>query len=328
MELNMTTTDFLVVFISPYSFFHTAHAFIDGKALYEGNVEIHDRQITSENRIVVEQIEVGKKGFADPPIKLPVRLAVAILRDVNGDIELELPVSGDLDDPKFNYWPAVLQVLENNLEKIVTAPYRLFASMFSVDQEDLERVQWTYGQFQLEKPQEKSMRSIAKVLGQKSELALTYTSLQNRKRERDYLATFEAKRRYYCQEIMGGRHCELTAKDTAEIARINNQDSLFVSFLKERQPSDATVELTSVIDMAYYFIGGSIVDSTVNARIQIRDSLFRSAMRSEHGIAIDRIIEIPIDSLEPLPDTFNLIGPKFMLGFDLYEPVDSVQINN
>ena len=324
MELSMQTTDFLVVFASPYSFFFTAHAFIDGNGFYDGNIEIHNRQITSTNTIRIEDIEVGKKGFADPPIRLPVRLAVSILRDVNGDIELEVPVSGDLDDPKFNYWPAVFQVLENNLVKIVTAPYRLFASMFSVDEEDIEKMQWTYGQTTLEKSQEKSMRSLSKVLEGKPDLALTYIPLSNRQREREYLAGFESKRRYYCAEILKSSNCTLTAKDTLEIAGISNKDSLFNLYLREQQPLPPDGELKSVSELTVEFVGASVVDSTVEARAAIRESLFVNTMRSEYGIRPERIIRIPLDSVETPPDTFNLIGPKFILGFDLYEPSDTM----
>ena len=223
MELEMTTRDFLVSSLSPYSFFHTAYPFNYGSALYEGNVTISNRQVDSKNRVFIEGIEVGKKGFADPPVKLPVRLAVSILKDVNGDIELEVPVSGNLDDPKFNYWPAVLKVLENTLEKLVTAPFRLFANMFSVDEDHLQRIPWYYGQDRLEKEQTKRAKSVGKVLTAKPELAVTFTPINNIEREKDYVAIFASKTDYYLSRILKKTSVELTADDTIAIASIAHQ---------------------------------------------------------------------------------------------------------
>ena len=323
MELEMTTTNFIVSSVSPYSFYHTAYPFTHGDALYEGTLDIHDRQIQSENRLFIEDIQVGKKGFGDPPVRLPVRLAVSILRDVDGNIDLEVPVTGDLDDPKFKYWKAVWQVLVNNLEKLVTAPYRLFATMFSVDEDDLREIPWLFGQTGLEKEQRKRGQSIAKVLAAKPELALMYTPVNNLAMESEYLAVFESKSRFYRQEILKKPGVTLTSADTAEIASIANRDSTFYSFLRSKTGAD---DLASTQEMSIMLVGKDTVYNNVAARQSMRQEAFIQLMTADHQIAPTRIQFVPADSLDTPPDTFNLSGPYFLLRYGLDESQDSALI--
>lgn len=315
MELDIEMTDFLVAFMSPYTFFHTAHPFTNGSAYYKGSVYIHDHKIESKNKIFIENIQVGRKGFADPPIKLPVRLAVSLLRDLDGNIELEIPVSGDLDDPKFSYWPVVLKVLSNTLKKLVTAPFRLFASMFKVNEEDLKQVNWTFGQFELENQQIKQFKSISKVLEAKPQFSLTYTPLENREKEKNYLAVFLSKEDFYRQEVILDPNHIFSSADTIAIATISNQDSAFIQFLRSNHPTEDKLIATS--DFARLYIGEDHIANEVENRIALRDTLFSNHLTRVYQIAPARIVLVRPDSLVNFPDTFNLAGPKYLLGFKL-----------
>jgi len=323
MELEMVTKDFLVSFVSPYSFEYTAYPFTYGDALFEGTVKIQNRQISSSNHLFVEDMEVGRKGFADPPIKLPIRFAVSILKDLDGNIDLDVPVKGDIDDPKFVYWPAVFKVLKQTLVKIVSAPYRLFAGMFKVDEDDLKFIRWVYGQDVAEKDQIKRARSIAKVLNGKPELALTYTPVDNIEKEVDYIAMFAAKEQYYRDEVIDDLRSPLTGKDTIAIGQIAATDSLFYDYLKAQMPEE---KLLSANEMARLIVGADSLHADVKQRIIKRDSIFRNLMLAGHEITPERIIRVPFDSIETKPDTFNLVGPVYFLGFKLDETVaDSLQ---
>ena len=79
---------------------------------------------TPQHHIVIDQLEFGEKTASKDAVSLPVKLAVALLKDRNGVIDLPLPVTGSLDDPKFRLGPIIWKVLLNILEKAVTAPVR------------------------------------------------------------------------------------------------------------------------------------------------------------------------------------------------------------
>ena len=92
------------------------------------------RRLGAEGAAVVvgdRKAEWGEETAAKGEATLPVKLATALLRDRNGVIELDVPVTGSIDDPKFRIGPIVWQVIKNILSKAVTAPFALLGSLFA-----------------------------------------------------------------------------------------------------------------------------------------------------------------------------------------------------
>src|SRR5208282_3894412 len=92
--------------------------------------KVDGRKLDAQHHIVVDQLEFGDKTASKDAVSLPVKLAVALLKDRDGIIDLNLPVSGSLDDPKFRLAPIIWKVFVNILEKAVTAPFALLGSLF------------------------------------------------------------------------------------------------------------------------------------------------------------------------------------------------------
>ena len=88
-----------------------------------------DRKLDAQHHIIIDQLEFGDKTASKDAVSLPVKLAVALLKDRNGVIDLNLPVSGSLDDPSFRLAPIIWKVFVNILEKAVTAPFALLGTL-------------------------------------------------------------------------------------------------------------------------------------------------------------------------------------------------------
>ena len=88
-----------------------------------------DGQLTASNRIVLNQLAFGDKDETSTA-SLPVKLAVALLTDRNGIIDLDLPVSGSINDPQFSLGGVIWKVITNLVAKAVTAPFSLLAAAF------------------------------------------------------------------------------------------------------------------------------------------------------------------------------------------------------
>jgi Domain of Unknown Function (DUF748) len=115
---------------NPYSGKFAGYNITKGKLTTELHYKVNDRKLDAQHHIVVDQLEFGDKTDSKDAVSLPVKLAVALLKDRNGVIDLNLPVTGSLDDPKFRLGPLVWKVLVNLLEKAVTAPFALLGSLF------------------------------------------------------------------------------------------------------------------------------------------------------------------------------------------------------
>jgi hypothetical protein len=116
---------------NPYSGAYAGYAIAKGKLSTDLHYRIVNRGLQAEHHIVVDQLEWGEATNSKPKVSVPVKLATSLLKDSNGVITLDLPVTGSLDDPKFSIWPIVWQVVGNVLTKIVEAPFKLIGSLFA-----------------------------------------------------------------------------------------------------------------------------------------------------------------------------------------------------
>jgi hypothetical protein len=115
---------------TPYSGTYLGYVIDKGKLFLGLKYRIENKNLTSENKIFLDQLTFGKQVESDKATKLPVRLAVALLKDRKGEIHLDLPVTGRTDDPQFSVWRLVFQVLRNLLVKAATSPFRLLQAAF------------------------------------------------------------------------------------------------------------------------------------------------------------------------------------------------------
>jgi hypothetical protein len=119
---------------------------------------------------------------SDKATSLPVKLGLAILKDRHGEIHLDVPVMGRIDDPKFNVWRVVFQVIKNLLVKAVTSPFSLLSSLFGGGS-DLSAVGFAPGTQILEPSEEQKLDSLAKGLGDRPALKMSLTAYVDREKD-------------------------------------------------------------------------------------------------------------------------------------------------
>ncbi len=115
---------------SPYSGKYMGYDIENGKLSFEVNYQVQDHALTAQNHLVLEQLTFGNKVESPDAIQLPVQLAIALLKDRNGIIDIHLPVEGSLNDPQFSVGGIIFKMIINVITKAVTAPFSLIASFF------------------------------------------------------------------------------------------------------------------------------------------------------------------------------------------------------
>ncbi|MGH6998176.1 MAG: DUF748 domain-containing protein, partial [Phenylobacterium sp.] len=121
-NLEMTT-------FTPYSGKFAGYRINKGKLNLDLNYRIDDRKLDANHHVVINQLELGEKVDSTDATKLPVKLIVALLKDRHGVIDLPIPISGTLDDPKFRVWPVIWKVVGNLFTKIATSPFALLGAL-------------------------------------------------------------------------------------------------------------------------------------------------------------------------------------------------------
>lgn len=129
-DLKLTFRNIELSPFSPYTGKYLGYTLAKGKLTLELDYKIAERQLQAQNRIFFDALTLGDRVESPEATSLPIKLALALLTDRQGRIELDVPVKGNLDDPQFSVFGIVIKALVNLLTKIVTSPFDALASAF------------------------------------------------------------------------------------------------------------------------------------------------------------------------------------------------------
>ena len=171
LDIKASATDIELPPLSPYSVKYAGYGIERGKLSVKVKYLVENRKLTAENNVYLDQLTFGEKVDSPTATKLPVLLAVALLKDRNGVIDINLPVGGSLDDPQFSVGGIIVQVIVNLIVKAVTAPFALLGAAFGGG-EELAYLEFAPGSAQLDAADETKLKSIAKALTDRPGLKL------------------------------------------------------------------------------------------------------------------------------------------------------------
>lgn len=159
--------------LTPYSGKFAGFRIRKGRLNLDLHYKITNGQLTAENKVVVEQLQLGEKVDSPDAVDLPIRLAIALLKDTDGKISIELPVSGDLNNPQFSVMPIIWQSLRNLVLRAAQAPFKFIGGLVSGGgSEDLGSVSFAPGSSDLSKDSESALTKLANALKERPALRL------------------------------------------------------------------------------------------------------------------------------------------------------------
>lgn len=162
-----------LVSASPYSMKFAGYKIAQGKVSLDLDYQVRHGALQGSNRMVLDQLTLGERIASPDALKLPLELALALLKDGDGRIDLGVPVTGDLNDPQFSYGAVVWKAVGNIMTRAVTAPFRALGRLFGIDGERLQAVEFDAGSDRLLPPEREKLQQVAQLLAKKPELALT-----------------------------------------------------------------------------------------------------------------------------------------------------------
>jgi uncharacterized protein involved in outer membrane biogenesis len=185
---------------TPYSGKYAGYTIEKGKLSYEAKYSIEKGKLDSQNSVFIDQFSFGDRVESPDATKLPVRLAVALLKDRRGEIKLELPVTGSLDDPKFSVWGIVLKIVVNLIAKAATSPFALLGAAFGGG-EELSYTEFDYGRADISEQAMKKLETVAKALRDRPSLKMDIEGHVDVERDRDGLKRFLFERKVKAQKL-------------------------------------------------------------------------------------------------------------------------------
>jgi len=183
--------------LTPYSGKFAGYRIRKGRLNLELHYVIVKGQLKAENKVVVEQLQLGEKVDSPDAVSLPLKLAIALLKDVDGKISIELPVSGDLNNPQFSVMPIVWQTLRNLIVKAAAAPFKLIGGLVSGGgSQDLGTVSFAPGSSDLSKDAEAALVKLSQALKERPALRLEIEGTAAKSSDGPLLAEQRLEREY------------------------------------------------------------------------------------------------------------------------------------
>ena len=170
-DLTMSFHNIELSTFNPYSGKFAGYNISKGKLNTDLHYLVDGRKLDAQHHVVVDQLEFGDKTESKDAVSLPIKLAVALLKDRNGVIDLSLPVTGSLDDPKFKLGPIIWKVFVNILEKAVTAPFALLGSLFGGGP-DLQFIDFQPGAADLDATAMQKAQTIVKAMNERPQIKI------------------------------------------------------------------------------------------------------------------------------------------------------------
>ncbi len=183
LDIRAKATDLELAPLSPYAGKYAGYAIERGKLSMDVSYKIDpDGKLEAKNQVILNQLTFGEKVDSPSATSLPVRLAVALLKDRNGVIDINLPVSGSLSDPQFSVSGIVIKVIVNLLTKAFTAPFALLSGGGA---DDLSVVGFQPGAAVMTEPGQQALDKVAKALMDRPALTMTVAGAADPTSERD-----------------------------------------------------------------------------------------------------------------------------------------------
>ena len=177
IELSPTT---------PYTGKYIGYTVSKGKLSLELKYLVEGRKITAQNKAFLDQFTLGEAVESPDAMNLPINLAISLLKNRKGEITLNVPVKGDLDDPEFSIGGIIFKIIINLIAKAATSPFALLGALIP-DGEDLQYVDFASGSSLIEEGDTKKVETLAKVLYDRPGLKMDIKGSVNAEQERKVL---------------------------------------------------------------------------------------------------------------------------------------------
>ncbi len=305
----LTQTDLRVKFdnvslttFTPYSARFAGYKIKKGKASIELEYRIEDRRLVAENKVVLDKLTLGDKVEGPDATSLPVKLAVALLKNRKGQIDLSLPIRGDLDDPQFSYSAILGKTLVDLIQKAVASPFSVLGKLANFDTEELSQVEFAPGSSELREQQIKKLDALGDALRNRPELRLEVTGRADPAADRKQLAEAalikelkRAKRTELKEEGLPApkklSQIELSADDYDRLFEARYKANFGAKPQRDQQGEISAFARTALADSL------TIEDQDLRKLAQARAAVIQDRL-AEAGVEQDRIylLDVEIDT--------------------------------
>ncbi len=285
-KINLFLTNFKIAMASPYCYEYLAYPLTEGVLSFMSNTTLTNNQLNSKNKIDIYNCVVGKKDKSfKPEFNIPLRAGVYVLTDRKGKMQLDIPVSGDLNSPNFSYKKIIFKAIGNLFVKVAAAPIDFLVKAIGGDPDIFADIEYEIHPQGLGSESYDKLNKIVDAMKQKPDLKITMQQSINLQENVQEYALYNAKREYYIS--LNGQNA---GNNYEEILKIKNTDPKFIKYVDNRLGGNVQAEIKDKCVGLYDIkeMGAQIDRNLRNREQQILDQF------TMQGISADRITFLPL----------------------------------
>ena len=284
--------------LSTYAAKYAGYAIEKGKLSLTVNYKIENDELQAQNRVFIDQLTFGDTRSDSPDAtSLPVKLAVSLLKNRKGEIDLDLPISGTLSDPEFSVGGLVVKVIVNLLTKAVTSPFALLGSLFDGG-EEMSMVAFDPGRANISETMQKRLENLAKALADRPALKLEITAVVDPENDREGVKRASIERKV---EALKQQDSEKDAEGETASVEVSAEEYPALlervyraeKFPKPRNMIGLTKSLP-VAEMEKLMLAHTTVDDEDLQNLGKRRARRVRDWLIEHGVDSERIFLLPV----------------------------------
>jgi hypothetical protein len=259
-----------VSMFNPYIISYTSFPLDRGTIEFNGTWNVRNGMIQSVNHLVIIDPRVAKRLKNKDNKWIPVPLIMAFIRERGNVIDYEIPITGNLKNPKFHLRDIIFDLLGNIFVKPPTTPYRIQVKNVETEIEKLLTLKWKMRQCSLLPTQEKFIEKMADFLVKNPEALITVYPQQYALKEKEYILFFEAKKKYFL--LSNNKNAlSFNEEDSEKVDKMSVKDSLFVHYLS-KQINDSMI--FTIQEKCAMFIDSAIVNAKFEQLNKERENAF------------------------------------------------------
>ena len=265
VDLKVSARDIDLSPLSPYSIKYAGYGITRGRLSVKLAYRIENRKLSAENNIYLDQLTFGEKVDSPTATRLPVQLAVALLKDKNGVIDVNVPVGGSLDSPEFSVGGVLTQVFGNLIATTVSRPFAMLGSL-SGGGEELAFVEFAPGSAAL--ADETKLKMLAKALDSRPGLKLEVSGRTDAGPDRDALKRAALERQVKAAKLKAADGTAQTSVDQVALEAGEYEKYLAVAYHARGLPKDTPASEMEQLMLSQVPVGDAELRQLADARAQ------------------------------------------------------------
>jgi len=276
-SINLAFTNLDLPSVSPYTIKFAGREIAEGRGDIELTYDVINNELNITNKVVIRDIRLGERVESPDALDLPLDLAIALLKNSDGVIELSIPVKGNVNDPQFSMGPVIRGAIANALGNIVTAPFRFLASLLGSSDESIKDVRFRAGRSDLTPPEQEKLFKLAEALQQRPQLALIIPAPFDQATDRQTLKVKAVERRIETNLKQTDPKQQLMARNQIVLERLYTEAALSPDVQAIKQ---ALIETSKTPENIYGELDVLVYNATLKAHLIEAESITDSDLNN------------------------------------------------